>query len=228
MAIIQSFIQPPRLYRYRSLREFDREIEAIEDGYLYCAAYRTLNDPMEGLFSSSQNLRESDDYRAVREAIRDNKAQIGMCSFSEVRNHELMWAHYADQFKGICISYNLSTLLKALPGNVNFVRMFYNETVPTIHRSKKDPSHLAKMVLSYKNYRWLYEREWRMFAPLGKASYLGAACVSRVYLGARMTNSDRNRIMDRLKRLNIRTLGMTIDKYSMSFEPKSSTSSKKR
>jgi Protein of unknown function (DUF2971) len=75
-----------------------------------------------------------------------------MCSFSEVRNHELMWAHYADQFKGICISYSLSKLLKRLARDVSFVRMFYNETMPIVHRSNKEPSQLARMVLSYKNY----------------------------------------------------------------------------
>lgn len=111
-------------------------------------------------------LRETDSHRAIRAAVRDNKSYIGMCSFSEVHDHELMWAHYADQFRGICISYSLSKLLKGLPREVTFVRMFYNETEPTIHRTTDDPGQLAKMVLSYKNYRWLYEREWRMFAPL--------------------------------------------------------------
>jgi hypothetical protein len=77
-------------------------------------------------------------------------------------------------------------LLKSLPPNVNFVRLFYNETEPTIHRTSKGPGQLAKMVLSYKNYRWLYEREWRMFAPLGKAHYEDAASVTRVYLGSRI------------------------------------------
>jgi hypothetical protein len=221
MATIESNVQPSRLYRYRSLKEFDREVEAIEGSYLFCAAYRTLNDPMEGLFSSSQHFKESKDYRAIRESIRDNKSRIGMCSFSEVRNHELMWAHYADQFKGICIAYSLSKLLKELPEDVRFVRMFYNETVPTIHRSNKDPSQLARMVLSYKNYRWLYEREWRMFAPLGEAPYKHAACVARVYLGSRMKDGDRDRITKRLKHLGIKTRSMKIDKYSISFEAKS-------
>lgn len=221
MATIERYVQPPRLYRYRSLQELDRELEAIEDGYLFCAAYRTLNDPMEGLFSSSQHLRESTNYRSIRESIRDNKSQIGMCSFSEVRNHELMWAHYADQFKGICIAYSFSKLLKSLPKDVSFVRMFYNETVPTIHRTNKDPSQLAKMVLSYKNYRWLYEREWRMFAPLGKAYYRDTACVALVYLGSRIKDGDWNRVSSRLKQLKIKTRDMTIDKYSISFEAKS-------
>lgn len=218
MATIERYVQPPRVYRYRSLEELDRELEAIEEGYLYCAAFGTLNDPMEGLFSTSRSLRESDSHRAIRASVRDNKAHIGMCSFSEVQNHELMWAHYADQFRGICISYSLSKLLKGLPKEVTFVRMFYNETEPTIHRTSDEPGQLAKMVLSYKNYRWLYEREWRMFAPLGKAYYQDTRCVTRVYLGSRITDHDRHRIASKLQQLGINTRDMTIDKYSISFE----------
>jgi hypothetical protein len=218
MAKVERYVQPPRLYRYRSLKELDRELEAIEDGYLFCADYGKLNDPMEGLFSSSRNFRESTDYRAVLQSIRDNKSDIGICSFSEVRNHELMWAHYADQFSGICISYSLSKLLKALPNSVEFVRMYYNETEPTIYRTRKDPNQIAKMILSYKNHRWLYEREWRMFGPQGEVHYKGTACVTRVYLGARINAGDRIRITNRLKGLKIMITDMTIDKYSISFE----------
>ena len=92
-----------------------------------------------------------------------------MCSFSEAYDNELMWAHYADQFTGICIAYSLSKLLRKLGDDATFVRMYYNEVVPTVYHVKKNPDDLAKMVLSNKNYRWLYEREWRMFARLGRA-----------------------------------------------------------
>jgi hypothetical protein len=223
MATIQSYVEPSRLYRYRSLRAFDREMEAIEDGYLFCAAYRTLNDPMEGLFSSSKLLRESEDYRTIRDSIRDNKSQIGMCSFSEVHDHELMWAHYVDQFRGICIAYNFSKLRDGLADDITFARMFYNESVPTIRLSDEEPGEIAKMVLSYKNHRWLYEREWRMFASLGKAFYRPTNCVTRVYLGSRIEDDDQIRIKSRLKRLKIKTSDMTIDKYSISFETRSRT-----
>jgi len=181
--------------------------------YEHAAASRSI--------PSSHCRGESDDYRAVRQSIRDNKSDIGMCSFSEVHNHELMWAHYADQFRGICISYSLSKLLKALPDEVTFVRMFYNEAEPTVYPTHRDLSQVAKMIFSYKNYRWLYEREWRMFAPLGKAYYQDAACLTRVYLGSRIKDTDRNRITSTLKRLKIKTSHMTIDKYSISFERKS-------
>lgn len=218
MATIESYVQPRRLYRYRSLANIDREIDAITAGYLYCSPYMNLNDPMEGLFTSSSLLKKSANYRAVRNAIRDNKAQIGMCSFSEVYNHELMWAHYAQQFTGICIAYSLSRLMKHLATEVGFVRMYYDETVPTVYRTKKDPTELAKMVLSYKNYRWLYEREWRMFAPIGKAYYRDNKCVPCVYLGARINAKNRKQIKAALAGTNIQTRNMTIEEYFISFE----------
>jgi Protein of unknown function (DUF2971) len=123
---------------------------------------------MEGLFASSRRLRNTDGYRDVREAIVENKARIGICSFSEVYDHELMWAHYAEEFKGICIGYSFSRLLSHLEDNVEFVRMYYDEKVPTVRHNSEPPLLIAKKILSCKNYRWLYEREWRMFAPLGR------------------------------------------------------------
>ena len=218
MATIKSYVEPSRLYRYRSLGEFDREMEAIERGYLFCAAYRTLNDPMEGLFTSSKLLRESEDYRTIRDSIRDNKSQLGMCSFSEVHDHELMWAHYADQFRGICIAYNFSKLRDGLADDDNFCAHVLQRDRANDSSLRPRTGQLAKMVLSYKNYRWLYEREWRMFASLGKASYRPTNCVTRVYLGSRIEDDDRIRITNSLKRLKIKTSDMNIDKYSISFE----------
>ncbi len=185
-ASIESYVSPFRLYRYRSMKNFNDEIDAIERSYLYCSARMDLNDPMEGRFSSSRQLRSNSGYRAIRNSIVSRKDETGICSFSEVYDHEVMWAHYADKFSGVCVAYNLSRLLKNLPGNVTFVRLYYSESVPTIRAASKQPHELARMVLSYKNYRWLYEREWRMFARLGKVFYRDVKCVTRVYLGSRM------------------------------------------
>jgi hypothetical protein len=219
VATINFYAQPPRLYRYRSAENLDRELSAIEDGYLFCAAFTALNDPMEGLFSSSRHFREKENYRAIRQSILDNKSLIGMCSFSEARNHELMWAHYADQFSGICISYSFSKLLRFLPDNVSFVRMFYDETEPTVNTTRVAHNDLAKMVLSYKNHRWLYEREWRMFAPeQGRVYYRSKECVTTVYLGSRISEAHRNETTSRLAALEVQTRSMIIKKYSISFD----------
>jgi hypothetical protein len=151
-------------------------------------------------------------------AIRDNKARIGVCSFSEVYDHERMWAHYANQFTGFCVAYSLARLLKAFGDDISFVRMYYDETIPMVHRSSKDPNQLAKMLLSYKNYRWLYEREWRMFAGQGKVYYRDTACVTKVYLGSRISDADKKKIDKALSRSDIVVKPMTIDKYFIAFE----------
>lgn len=218
MATIESYVQPLNLYRYRPLGTFDQEMDAIEHGYLYCTTSRNLNDPMEGRFASSRKFRSSENYPDDKSAIITQKDQIGICSFSEVYDHEVMWAHYAEQFKGICVAYKFSNLLKHLAGNITFTRMYYSEKTPTVRSGNKQPDELAKMVLSYKNYRWLYEREWRMFAKPGKVPYQDPKCVTHVYLGYRMEDHVRKQITRRLKKLGIETKTTTIKKYVLSFE----------
>lgn len=215
-------VQPQKLYRYRSLaadKRFKRELEALQQGYIWCSAYDNLNDPMEGVFRSSKVFRDRDNYRDTRRAIVENKLKIGLSSFSEVHDHELMWAHYADQYRGICIAYSFAKLLDDLGDDVSFVRMYYNEMVPLVRHSRQEPNDVAKMVLSYKNYRWLYEREWRMFAPLGKILYTDKSCVTRVYLGSRIAPDKRTKIIRTMISLGIETHDMKIEKYSMTFEP---------
>src|SRR5271165_5418016 len=216
VARIHSY-EPLRLYRYRAFEELDRELEAISKGYLYCSLYHDLNDPMEGLFALDPLVQKSKKAQTIIEAIVSRKSRIGMCAFSEVYDSALMWAHYASQFKGICVGYSLSRLLKNLQDDIRFVRMYYNEKVPTVHRRDKEMEmeSLAKMVLSYKKYRWLYEREWRMFATPGKAPYRDMSCVTHVYLGSRMKPPHRERVKNKLLPLGIKVSEMDIRKYSI-------------
>lgn len=73
MAGVKSYVTPLRLYRYRSLEQIDRELSAIEHCYLRCSSYDDLNDPMEGLFSSSRTLKESEGYLRKRNVGRERR-----------------------------------------------------------------------------------------------------------------------------------------------------------
>jgi hypothetical protein len=215
-ARIESYITPTTLYRYRELKKFDRELSAIKKATLYCGPYKDLNDPMEGFYSSSPRLRESDSYSRIRQVIADEKSKLGICSFSEVHNNELMWAHYADEYRGICIAYSFNSLRHNLGDDVEFVRMSYSDKAPTLH-SKETSEYLAKRALSSKNYKWLYEREWRMFASTGVISYHRDRCVSCVYLGSRIDPEHSRLIRHEMKSLGIQTKSMSLERYSMSF-----------
>jgi Protein of unknown function (DUF2971) len=217
VATIKSYAKPTELYRYRSLKKCDRELDAIEQKSLYCSSFIKLNDPMEGMFRSHPRLRLHDNYREVIDSILRDKSNTGICSFSEIKDSAPMWAHYAHGFTGICIAYNLSRLLEAVEQDATFVQVLYKETVPIVSQSGPEE---CKMILSYKNYGWRYEREWRMFGSLGQVPYPNE-CVTRVYLGSQMTDENRNLVTSRLRRLNIDTQDITIDGYSIDFGPTS-------
>jgi hypothetical protein len=217
---VETYVIPRYLYRYRSLKQFNREMNCIKQAYLYCANFKQMNDPMEGFYSESTLLENTPDIELIRRAITSGKTKIGMCAFSEVFNHELMWAHYADQFRGICIAYEFYRLRHHLSDGVSFSRIYYNEEVPKVGRKEKSPDidEITKMILSYKNYRWLYEREWRMFASKGRVDYKEPRCVARVYIGSRVGKDHRSKIERQLRLLKIPCQIQKLDGYAMTFE----------
>ena len=217
MAEVHVFAIPNTLYRYRSLANFEREMETLQQSYIYCGDYSQLNDPMEGIFDLGNTLAETRASRSVKRAITAVTAHVGIGSFCEAHDNELMWAHYADQFRGICIAYNFRQLLGELPDDVHFTRMNYAERMPVVGVSRQDPEVLARRVLSYKNYRWVYEREWRMFGPKGQIRYKTTQTVRRVYLGHRVPQAQRKKLQAMLRAIDIPVTAMSLDGYSMRF-----------
>ena len=216
MAELRIYSIPTHLFRYRPLgSKARRELEAIEQGYIYCPTFSSMNDPMEGSHRLSlRMLSNRDAHREVRQA----QARLGVASFSEVFDHEPMWAHYADRFTGMCIQYNTRRLLRGLPDNVDIARMMYSEKEPTILEERQTPDDRAKMTLSSKTVRWASEREWRIFRPeVGKATYSAEDTVTRVYLGSRVSEEDEQSVRQVCKPLGISVAFMKINSYAMSF-----------
>ncbi len=220
MAEVHVFSIPNTLYRYRSVGDperLKRELETLEQRCIYCGAYKKLNDPMEGFYGLGRTFAATSASSLVKQAIDDMSGKVGIGSFCETHENELMWAHYADQFRGICIAYNFRQLLSELSDDVHFTRMNYAERMPVVGDSRQDSEILARRVLSYKNYRWVYEREWRMFGSEGLVHYKTQKSVRRVYLGHRVAEAGRQEIEARLLALGIPVTAMTLDGYSIGF-----------
>src|ERR1700728_66067 len=109
---------PIRLYRYRSLKGgqdiVEREIATITESYLWCSDFTRLNDPMEGFNTPSSVLWNGRKARIIKQNILDSKSTIGIASFAESYENELMWTHYADEYRGVCIAYITDFLQRGL------------------------------------------------------------------------------------------------------------------
>ncbi|SIP96357.1 DUF2971 domain-containing protein [Bosea sp. TND4EK4] len=176
MAETYDFPVPRYLYRFR--RDSERHVGEIEQSYLWCADFRSLNDPMEGLFRSAD--------RSWREALRVEKYQTGICSLTEDPRNVLMWAHYSDQFNGFCVEYDTYALLEVIQSAL-LVRVRYSDDIP-LPSLGGDPFESAKSVLSSKGSDWAYEREWRLLKRgAGRQHYDHSSLkvVSRILVGNR-------------------------------------------
>lgn len=221
MAQIVTYARPSRLYRYRPLpnEKMERELKAIEEGYIYCSGYASLNDPMEGGHRVSTIFSKSRSSDKAKNEVEKFVGSMGVASFSEIKNHEAMWAYYAGNFQGICVSYKTTSLLSGFSNKIDLVKMNYSEEPPVLLKNSETPERRAKLSLSYKTLRWSPEREWRIFSDCeGKQMYKKVNSVSAVYIGARVTSTERNTIIERMERAGINCYIMQVESYNLRFK----------
>lgn len=90
-----------KLYRYMPAKYYN--IRNLEKEKIHMSQNGNFNDVYEGVpVASIENLTNSDI------SLLNDSAYI--CCFSESDNDLLMWSHYADGHKGICVEYDLKLL----------------------------------------------------------------------------------------------------------------------
>lgn len=173
--------EPEFLYRYRptgaSLAFTMQEIA----GSLWCAYAPTLNDPFDGL---GKAISKTEMFRFTRKGLEGvHEMPIekiwAIAGFTETWNSPTMWAHYADNYSGICIGYSVKELRRLIAKHNNRIdaEFPHDNTQSKIHLRKVNytdglpdsfPSELE--AAHTKTSHWSYEREWRIITQgaLGK------------------------------------------------------------
>ena len=130
----------------------------------------------------------------------------GVCCLSAIPDNILMWSHYADSHRGICLRFTPEVKKLAQPkaDDLHFELSFpvkYSDTRPKIDILWRDrPDLLEKMLLTKADF-WSYEHEWRMFdSNSGPGTHkFPPSCLDAVIFGARSTSDDREMILEWLK-----------------------------
>lgn len=114
-----------------------------------------LNDPFEALGCSLPTREDRKKFRAIKAHIND---EFGLVCFSEGWGNPLLWSHYGDRHKGMCLGFSV-------PEDA-LIKVRYTKS-----RDQLTPELLAKedchrLLLSRKFRDWAYEEEHRMLLPL--------------------------------------------------------------
>jgi hypothetical protein len=135
-------------------------------------------------------------FAAFRDSIASALENSGLLCLAESCNDILMWGHYANAHRGICIGFQRdhSTVFGRQVRPVSYQRDYPRLTVvnfdPTV-----DP-HSADQLWLTKAANWSYEREWRILMPQGDCLYTIDAPVTTIVFGARISDPDRQRVLE--------------------------------
>ncbi len=183
-----------KLYKFRSLTEFDRVLDIVVMQQLYCARYDKLNDPFEGLLRTriaGSGSKDGFPYTlpivfgvSSKDLVRDTEIgelkpkykSVNICSLSRSIGDVRMWSLYADGFKGVAIEVEIE------------------EDDPKLHivdYMKSPPEYpssniLAEQVLTKKTIHWEYESEARIITE--KPFYSVEGRVSAIHVGIRISD----------------------------------------
>ncbi|CDZ31166.1 Hypothetical protein NGAL_HAMBI490_60450 [Neorhizobium galegae bv. officinalis] len=146
-----------RLY-YFTTKEY--ALQSLRDKRLKVARFNELNDPFDFVGIA---LGRSQDRIAIKPIKERLDSELGIICMSTTWQEPLLWGHYAEKHKGICLQF--------LVTEGHWEDVEYREERPklTTYR-KKQVSDLSQedihKLSKTKFKQWEYEREWRKFIHL--------------------------------------------------------------
>lgn len=102
----------------------------------------------------------------LEDQIVERFKEFGVACFTAIRNHALMWSHYANSHKGYCVEYSVRemTLATSNDGFFSSYHVQYISKLPTLCLSEAlfAPHQTLGRMLATKSAEWAYEQEWRL------------------------------------------------------------------
>ena len=138
-------------------------------------------------------------------------SDTAVACFSEVHDDPLMWAHYADSHRGVCLIFDEiateQTQWFAFP-------IVYQEARPRVNLTLFNNPKIMEQGLLLKSNHWSYEREQRMIDWRGAPGYrkFPALSLKGIILGVRIDEKDEAFVSELLtKRPEVRMFRAQID-----------------
>lgn len=143
-------------------------------------------DPSRNHLSMASNV-------ALNNTMNEAVNSAGVLSLSARADHVLMWSHYADSHRGICVRFRASS---TTPFFGRAQRVVYQADRPVLNLIHDSPEAQSEKALLTKADFWSYEEEWRIVeheAGPGVHKF-PAGLLDAVILGARISPKDQERI----------------------------------
>jgi hypothetical protein len=156
---------PPEFHRVYHLTSAQFAIENISLGRMKVARILDLNDPYEFM---SVNFRRRQKQILISDFKNKKHSDYGLLCFSQNWTNPVLWSHYGDRHRGICLGFNLA---RNIAEKVNYERDRVVLFDPP--QGELDDNPQRKLRITKCNH-WEYEQEWRVFVCLNEMLPEGA------------------------------------------------------
>lgn len=198
------------LYNYTSINK--NTIKLIKNHSLWFSHTNNFNDPVDP--SIKLFNRNSGEYNYLLDSIKV------ACLTTDNKN-TVMWGHYADKHKGICIEYDISSILLDKNKNdfiirkINYDRTaMINEDINNVNNIELDYLNLLMDLFSIKSKEWEYEDEYRILyydSERRKNGLVVPLPIKSIYFGTETPEDDKELI---------RNIAEDIECYELKFDDK--------
>lgn len=191
-------INAVRMTRKRARSYIEKHAESQVSKKLSFIAYHATNpDYTEGPEAAElQILTDEVEVELLRTYER------GVCCFSSTYDSPLLWSHYGDQHKGLCVGYSTDRnprpeLQKVIYGGERTIKtsVVYRALVNDESAAGED---LDRSVLLRKARDWSYEKEWRILDLQGTRE--SPLLLKEITFGLRCAESVKHSVISALSR----------------------------
>jgi hypothetical protein len=143
-------------------------LESMRRRRLKLAMLEDMNDPFELL---GIELKTPEDRAFFQEKLKpEMNRTIGLLCFSRTWSNPVLWSHYADKHRGLCLGFDIPDQHAK---EVTYVRRRLKAEIENTNFSDKNSSPGYKLITTkYKH--WRYEDEVRLIIPLEHAQREGS------------------------------------------------------
>jgi hypothetical protein len=175
-----------KIYKYHTINT--NLLHSLLKKKHWCSRIDLLNDPYELQFMD----------KTENEVYKDFTKEICVCCFSKNMNEVLMWSHYADNHKGVCLEFEIDP--KKYKGSL--WEMKYDNKLTILDKVELHEDGTLKLniettgkFLSTKFKNWAYEEELRItiipedsYKPGTMIDYLGN--LTSIFFGKKSSKDD--------------------------------------
>jgi hypothetical protein len=182
---------------------------------------------IQGFFLSAYGMRTpfSDLFSTFRE-------KLGVSCFATDPKSVVMWSHYANQHRGICLEFpcaemltnkSFLKILHPVRYTDNFRDVFRLFWPPNIELDQVSPDILPILAACHKSEEWSYEGEWRLVSMdlvSGRKFFLRSCNIkpSRIILGAKIEQPNRAAIEELAQKISVPVVSARLSKDRFEIE----------